>query len=105
LNTAETFEQLAGALQRRNGVGEVGRGGIVGDGRDLGRVIGKGPLEGRQEVLGRDFGKESGVSNGVCHGRSNGFALGVRRGRILQGFRHRQFPFSPRKSASIYITR
>ena len=48
-------EQLAGALQRRDGVGEVGRGRIVGDRGDLGGVIGEGLLEGGQEVLRRDL--------------------------------------------------
>ena len=48
-------EQLAGALQRRDGVGEVGRGRIVGDRGDLGGMVGEGLLEGRQEVLRRDL--------------------------------------------------
>ena len=48
-------EQLAGALQRRDGVVEVGRRRIVNDCGDLGRVVGEGLLEGRQEVLRRDL--------------------------------------------------
>jgi hypothetical protein len=51
----DLVEQLAGALQRRDGVGEVGRGRIVGDRGDLGGVVGKGLLEGGQEVLRRDL--------------------------------------------------
>jgi hypothetical protein len=50
-------EQLAGALQRGDGVGEVRRGGIVGDRGDLGGVVGKGLLEGGQEMLRRDLGE------------------------------------------------
>ncbi len=48
-------EELAGALQRRDGVGEVGGRRIVGDRRDLGGVVGEGLLEGRQKVLGLDL--------------------------------------------------
>ena len=48
-------EQLARALQRGDGVGEVGRGRIMGDRGDLGSVIDEGPLEGRKEMLRRDL--------------------------------------------------
>jgi hypothetical protein len=48
-------EQLARALQRRDGVGEVGRGRVVGDRSDLGGVVREGLLEGRQEVLRLDL--------------------------------------------------
>ncbi len=47
-------QQLGGALKGRDGVGEVGRRGIVGDGVDLGRVVGEGLLEGGKEMLGGD---------------------------------------------------
>ena len=50
-------EQLARALQRGDGVGKVRRGGIVGDGGDLGRMIGEGLLEGGEEMLRRDLRK------------------------------------------------
>ena len=50
-------EQLAGALQRGDGVGEVRRGGVVLDRGDLGCVVGEGLLEGGQEMLRRDLGK------------------------------------------------
>ena len=50
-------EQLARALQRGDGVGEVGRRRIVGDRGDLGGVVGKGLLEGGQEMLRRDLGE------------------------------------------------
>ena len=78
-------EQLAGALQRRDGVGEVGRGGIVGDRRDLGGVIGKGPLEGGQEMLGRDFGKRRRLERRLPRLQQR-VGLGLRGGRHLQGF-------------------
>ncbi len=51
----DLVQQLAGALQRRDGVGEVGRGRIIGDRRDLGGVVGERLLEGGQEVLRRDL--------------------------------------------------
>ncbi len=38
-------EQFPGALQRRDGICKIRRGGIVGDRGDLGRVVGKGLLE------------------------------------------------------------
>ena len=50
-------EQLARALQRGDGVGEVRRRRIVGDRGDLGGVVGEGLLEGRQEMLRRDLGE------------------------------------------------
>ena len=50
-------EQLSGALQRGDGVGKVGRRRIMGDGGDLGGVVGEGLLEGRQEMFRRDLGK------------------------------------------------
>ena len=50
-------EQLARALQRGDGVGEVRRRGVVVDRGDLGGVVGEGLLEGRKEMLGRDLGE------------------------------------------------
>jgi hypothetical protein len=45
----------------------------VGDRGDLGRVVGEGPLERREEVLGLDR-LERRVSNGVCQGSRSGFS-------------------------------
>jgi len=56
-------------------------------------VIGKGPLERRQEVLRENFGKR-GVSNGVCHGKSSGVCLSFRTGRILLGIDISSIPFA-----------
>ena len=39
-----------------------GVGGIVGDGGDLGRVVGEGLLEGGQEMFGLDVASKGGVS-------------------------------------------
>jgi len=50
-------EQPAGALQRGDGVGKVGRCRVVGDRGDLGRVIHEGPLEGGQEMFRLDLVK------------------------------------------------
>ena len=61
-------EQLAGALQRRDGVGEVRQGGIMGDRRDLGGMVGKACSKAGRKCSG-SIGK-GGVSNGVCHGWS-----------------------------------
>ena len=48
-------EQLARALQRGDGVGEVRRGRVVGDGGNLGGMIGERLLEGGQEVFRHDL--------------------------------------------------
>ena len=47
-------ERAAGALQRLDGVGEIGLRLIAGDGRDLGLMRGQRRLEGRQEMPGLD---------------------------------------------------
>jgi hypothetical protein len=53
----DLVEQLARALQCRNRVVKVGRRRVVGDGGDLGHVVGKGLLECREEVLRLDLVK------------------------------------------------
>ena len=78
-------EQLARALQRRDGVGEIRRGGIVGDRRDLGGMIGEGLLEGGQEMLGRDLGEWRGLERRLprLEKRVCGAPGGVRRRQIF----------------------
>ena len=78
-------EQLAGALQRRHGVGEVRRRGIVGDRRDLGGMVDKGLLEGRQEVLRLDLGKRRRLERRLPRPEQR-IVASFRRGRRLQGF-------------------
>ncbi len=82
-NRRDLREQLSCALQRGDGVGEVGRGRVVGDRRDLGRMVGKGPLERRQEMLRRDLGKGRRLERRLPRRQQR---VGFRNGRILQGF-------------------
>jgi len=78
-------QKFAGALQRRDGVVEVGRRGIVGNRGDLGGMVDKRLLEGRQEVLRADL-----VEWRRREGRHPGLQKRVRLGRhcirILVGF-------------------
>ena len=73
-------EQLARALQRGDGVGEVRRRRVVGDGGDLGGVVGEGLLEGGEEMLGRDLGEWRGLERRLPR-------LQQRVGRSLRGGR------------------
>jgi hypothetical protein len=78
-------EQSARALQRGDGVGEVRRGGVVGDGGDLGSVIGERLLKGGQEMLGRNFGEGRRLARRLPrHQERVGWRL--RGGRHWQGF-------------------
>jgi hypothetical protein len=61
------------------------RGGIVGDRGDLGGVIGKRPLEGRQEVLRENFGKRRRLERRLPRLQER-ICRGFRRGRILLSF-------------------
>ena len=78
-------EQLAGALQRRDGVGEVRQGGIMGDRRDLGGMVGKGLLEGGQEVLRLDLGERRRLERRLPRLEQR-ICASFRSGRRLQGF-------------------
>ncbi len=60
-----TAEQLAGALQRRDRIGEVRRGRIVHDRGNLGRMVEKRLFEGRHEVLGLDLVERRGLERGL----------------------------------------
>ena len=98
-------EQLAGALQRRNGVGEIRHRGIVLDRDDLGGVIGEGLLEGREEVFRRDFGEWRGLKRRLP-GLQQRVGLGLRSGRPFPRFPASQFPvFWSRMNGATYITR
>ena len=66
-------EQLAGALQRRDRVGEVGRGGIVGDRGTSAEWSAKARSKAGRKCSG-EISANGGVSNGVCHGFRSGFA-------------------------------
>ncbi len=94
-------EQLAGALQRRDGVGEVGRGRIMGDRGDLGGMVGEGLLEGRQEVLGRDF-RERRRFERRLPGLQQRVRGALRIDHRLLVFRHRNSRFSPPMSGDLY---
>ena len=91
-------EQLAGALQRRDGVGEIRHRRIVLDRGDLGGVIGESLLEGRQEVLRRDLGERRGLER-CLPGLQQRVCLGLRSGRHFRAFRHQDFPFWSRMNA------
>ena len=80
-------EQLAGALQRGDGVGEVRRRRVVLDGGDLGGVIGEGLLEGGQEMLRLDLG-EGRRLEWRLPGLQKRVRLSRRGGRHLLDFRH-----------------
>ena len=84
-------EQLAGALQRRDGVGEVRHGGIVGDRRDLGGMVGEGLLEGRQEVLRLDLGERRRLERRLPRLEQR-ICSGFRSGCRLAGFLTSQYP-------------
>ena len=78
-------EQLARALQRSDGVGEVGRGWIMGDRGDLGSVIDEGLLEGRKEMLRRDLVEGRRLKRRLPRLQQR-VGRRLRGGRILQGF-------------------
>ena len=78
-------EQLAGALQRGNGVGEVRHGRIMRDRRDLGGMIDKGLLEGGQEMLRLDLGKRRRLERRLPRVEKR-VCASFRRGRCLRGF-------------------
>ena len=77
-------EQLAGALQRGDGIGEVRQGRIMRDRRDLGGMIDKGLLEGRQEMLRLDLGKRRRLERRLPRLEQRVLA-GFRRGWRLRG--------------------
>ena len=78
-------EQFARALQRDDGVGEIRRRRIVGDGGDLGGVIGEGLLEGRHEVLRLDLGERRRLERRLPR-RQQRVGGCLRSRRCLQGF-------------------
>ena len=98
-------EQLARALQRRDGVGEVGRRRIVGDRGDLGRVVGEGLLEGRQEVLGRDRVEGRGLERRLPGLEQRVVAACFRGSRCRIGFPTSQNPVFRRKFTRDSISR
>ena len=87
-------QELARALQRRDGVGEVRHRGIVGDRGDLGGVVGEGLLEGRQEMLGDDSVERRGLERRLP-GLEQRVVPRFRGSRGRRGFRHQQILFWP----------
>ena len=79
-------EQLAGALQGGDGVGEVGYRRIMGDGGDLGRMVGEGALESRQEMLRQNLGKRRRLERRLPRPQQR---VGFGMSGILRGFCHR----------------
>ena len=97
-------EQLARALQRGDGVGEVRRRRVVLDRGDLGRVIGEGLLEGGEEMLRRDLREWRRLERRLPRLQQR-VRRGLRGGRHLLGFRHQNSRFRPKSDAVSYSTR
>jgi hypothetical protein len=88
-------EQLAGALQRGDGVGEVRRRRVVLDRDDLGGVIGEGLLEGGQEMFRLDLGEGRRLERRLPRLQKR-VCLSRRGGRRLLVFRHLNSRFGAR---------
>ena len=94
-------EQLAGALQRGDGVGEVRRSRVVLDCGDLGGVVGEGLLEGGQEMLRPDLGEWRRLEWRLP-GLQKRVHLSWRGGRHLLDFRHLNSRFHGKSIGNLY---
>ena len=65
-------QQPAAVFQRHDGVGEIGRGGVAGDGGDLGIMLGQGAGIGGREMFRADAVQRRGAER-----RGPGFEKGV----------------------------
>ena len=85
-NCVDACQKPAAVFQRRDGVGEIGRGAVTGDGADLRIMLGQGAIIGGRKMLWPDAverrgaerrgpGFEKGIFHRLYIRQSNGFPI------------------------------